>query len=80
MLGYTRVYSSLYKKSLILGVPPKLIALETSSGGILLFVIRNIPLCLMLVVIHIAVAFTIKKESEIVTIIKFLLSIDEKIT
>ena len=76
----TPVYKALYKPFLILGVPPKLIALETAVGGILLFVIRNYLLCLIIALVHIIVAIICHKEKQAKILLSFWLrmSFEEK--
>ena len=74
----TKVYKVLYKKSLILGLPTKLIAIETALGGIVVFVLRNIIIALMMIITHAVLGIILLKENEINKIINFWLSINSE--
>lgn len=73
----TPVFKALYAPVKVLGVPPRLIAIEGALSGITLFVFHNIPLLVVIAVVHITVAIIMKKEAEWKTIISFILKMND---
>lgn len=69
----TKVFKALYTPHTVLGVPPRLIAIEGALGGITLFVFHNIVLLILIGAIHLTTALIMKKEAEWKSILSFLL-------
>lgn len=78
MKRQNKVYNSLYKKHLIIGVPIRFFALECTLSGIIVFVLRIYFLFFCLCIIHIVLALVIKKESEIKEVINFYLKLKKE--
>lgn len=73
-----KVYRSLYKKHLILGVPIRFFSLECTLSGIVLFAIHLYGLFISLILIHIIILIIIKKEAEMKEILIFWLKIKKE--
>lgn len=73
----TPVFKALYAPIKVLGVPPRLIAIEGALSGISLFVFHNFIMLIMIAVVHITVAIVMKKEAEWKTIISFILKMSD---
>lgn len=68
----TPVFKALYMPYKVLGVPPRLIAVEGALSGITLFVLHNLVLLAAIGALHIGVMIVMKKEAEWKSILTFL--------